>query len=853
MLFEKSLKQAAALLLVGFLLLGRSIDAAGAPLSDLDSLRYIASYGDLIQAFGADPAKGRSHYEQYGAKEGRKISFDPNRYMASHPDLIRAFAGDEEQATRHYIEWGFKEGRQFSFDPLAYIASYTDLLAAFAMDAFAGAKHYILWGFNEGRQILFDAMAYLAKYADLRAAFGSDLSAATQHFINWGSKEGRTSPQLAPVALDLRISRTEATYYQTAMLRWSAENAQSCVASGDWSGQKPAEGRLDLPNDVTYEKSYSLTCSNPRGAVTKTVSVSVKPIELSLAGSWRTIRETDVTNDYNGTLANTFHGIVRIGSEKRYGLVSIGWGYSGFGETAKTREAPRIQASLFAPDANGLLKNADQLLTPNSLTNGGGSVVVTDFNEDGFEDLILLAQNESPFIALPSTVFWGSASGQFTKETLPDKVMAHDAQLVTINGKKTVMTGTFTVVKNDKGEWVKQEDALVNPFYTYENGRVRIIEQPVMKRKNGALPSIGGMTNTIVAGGNGYPAKLVSGNSNVANSQGQCCLMQTAIWDFVGNDIIDADPSQIFMPYLGSLARFKDLESIGGKGIPHVYRVFGRELSYDGHMDLLVAQSLWTQANNDWPSALQVMLNDGRGKLVDRTEALNPDMPLLKSELGYAPTFIDLDGSGIETMLWDGSFSWGDRKRFSDYLILNDGTGRLYLGLHPEFFQLGTRVTEFLKKIDPGYGTDTAIRFVGVPQSDGSVNYVAITPSQDGLAPGKSVQSYRFINVPLRYDPRRDFVKDVTVSTRNGSQRIRTWAGDDTIFDRDAGATAMIDGGLGRNRVVYAGPSSAYAISRNTDGTTVVSTTGGSSYPRLRDTLRNIQTVQFSDSTVTLQ
>lgn len=166
--------------------------------SDLDALRYIASYGDLIEAFGADPAKGRWHYENWGIKEGRKITFEPSRYMASHADLIAAFKGDEERATRHYINWGYKEKRSTtSFDPLAYIASYADLIAAFATDAIAGAKHYIYWGYQEGRRIIFDALAYLAQHADVRAAFGNDVSAAAKHYIQFGYSEGRSFGRFA--------------------------------------------------------------------------------------------------------------------------------------------------------------------------------------------------------------------------------------------------------------------------------------------------------------------------------------------------------------------------------------------------------------------------------------------------------------------------------------------------------------------------------------------------------------------------------------------------------------------------------------------------------------------------------
>jgi uncharacterized protein (DUF1800 family) len=176
--------------LIGLLVLPTCLRAE--TLSDLDALRYIASHSDLIQAFGADPVKGRTHYEQDGVKEGRQITFDPNLYMASHPDLIQAFRGNEEQATRHYITWGFKEGRSArSFDPLAYIASHADLIAAFGTDVVKALRHYVNWGFSEGRRVTFDALAYIASYGDLIAAFATDVVAATKHYIESGYKEGR--------------------------------------------------------------------------------------------------------------------------------------------------------------------------------------------------------------------------------------------------------------------------------------------------------------------------------------------------------------------------------------------------------------------------------------------------------------------------------------------------------------------------------------------------------------------------------------------------------------------------------------------------------------------------------------
>ena len=73
-------------------------------LTDLEVLRYIASHGDLIEAFGTNIANGRQHYLNWGFNEGRKITFEPLLYTASHGDLIGAFGADETKAATHYIQ-----------------------------------------------------------------------------------------------------------------------------------------------------------------------------------------------------------------------------------------------------------------------------------------------------------------------------------------------------------------------------------------------------------------------------------------------------------------------------------------------------------------------------------------------------------------------------------------------------------------------------------------------------------------------------------------------------------------------------------------------------------------------------
>ncbi len=164
-----------------------------------DGLQYIASYTDLIVAFGADRAAGTQHFLGFGQSEGRAADrFAETQYLKNYGDLQTAFATDVDAATRHFIQFGSSEGRNDAvgtpaqIDGLQYLASHADLIQAFGANAAAGQQHYVGHGQSEGRALdTFDETQYLANYADLRAAFGNDTEAATQHFLTNGFTEGR--------------------------------------------------------------------------------------------------------------------------------------------------------------------------------------------------------------------------------------------------------------------------------------------------------------------------------------------------------------------------------------------------------------------------------------------------------------------------------------------------------------------------------------------------------------------------------------------------------------------------------------------------------------------------------------
>ena len=174
-------------------------DGNGIP-PGFDGLQYIASYSDLIAAFGTNAAAGEQHFLSNGQAEGRQADlFSETQYLRNYGDLQGAFGTDVNAATGHFITNGLNEGRvddapsPAQIDGLQYIASNADLITAFGPNAAAGQQHYVSNGQAEGRELdNFNETQYLANYADLQAAFGTNGDLATQHFITSGLAEGRT-------------------------------------------------------------------------------------------------------------------------------------------------------------------------------------------------------------------------------------------------------------------------------------------------------------------------------------------------------------------------------------------------------------------------------------------------------------------------------------------------------------------------------------------------------------------------------------------------------------------------------------------------------------------------------------
>ena len=90
-------------------------------LQPFDALEYIASYPDLIRAFGANAVAGAQHYLTNGQAAGRvPDSFNARQYLANYADLRAAFGTNLAAARIHYITHGYFEGRTDKAPPTGY-------------------------------------------------------------------------------------------------------------------------------------------------------------------------------------------------------------------------------------------------------------------------------------------------------------------------------------------------------------------------------------------------------------------------------------------------------------------------------------------------------------------------------------------------------------------------------------------------------------------------------------------------------------------------------------------------------------------------------------------------------------
>ena len=86
----------------------------------------------------------------------------------------------------------------------------------------------------------------------------------------------QVAAMVEPVVVALTVNRATIRLGQPATLAWTAAGAGSCVASGDWSGGRPARGAESFVPPAPGSYGYVLTCSGPAGVAAQSVSLTVQ-------------------------------------------------------------------------------------------------------------------------------------------------------------------------------------------------------------------------------------------------------------------------------------------------------------------------------------------------------------------------------------------------------------------------------------------------------------------------------------------------------------------------------------------------------------------------------------------------
>ena len=566
------------------------------------------------------------------------------------------------------------------------------------------------------------------------------------------------------------------------------------------------------------------------GTDTRTLGTIDLTSRLSMAGTW--IPFTTATGGFVGP----FWNVVKTGAAQREGVALGGWVFNGSFTSAQPDVTP-VQVAILEQQPNGTLQEASARLLGNVTTNGQGSVIVADFNGDGRDDLVFPAHNESPFLWKASTAWMSRADGGFDRITLPDAVMNHDARVVTIDGAKKILARSFG------GSGNNGNGPGFNVLYSW-NGSNFTVQN---------LGDLGGQS--VLAGLFNGPGEtwMIIGDSQSGPGVPYAPTnpMLNFAYRFSGGQVSEP-PTQLPKPYFNDKPQYAGFRSHWDPySKTHTSRLWMTDLNMDGRPDILAGQEIWTAESAGLQKAVfQLLVNRGNMAFEDQTDALAPEFSQ-DSIIDYNVRLADVDGSGIDTMFLSSPQEFDNQKdavRQGQYVLVNDGTGRLYAALHDEFRAMRTQVAPFLQRqLSAGSGFDHQMtpQYIAYRTAAGRLNFVAVIGYFSATPPNGRIA---FVNVALEVDLATDFRRDLTIPTRNGSRRIRTFAGNDTIARALADPDCAIDGGLGVNTAVYPGARSTWTIQRSGGTVTIRPASGGGG----ADTLTRVQRAVFDDQVVHL-
>jgi hypothetical protein len=531
-----------------------------------------------------------------------------------------------------------------------------------------------------------------------------------------------------------------------------------------------------------------------------------------------------------------FWNVVRSGASQLESVVLAGWQYNGTFDTTLDATT-RTKAAIFEQQADGTLLEATQKLFGDSSTDGSGNVLVADFNRDGRDDVFLPAHNESPQLWRSSVAFLSRPDGLFTRVDLQDQAANHGSGVFMVNGiPKVIGSSLFDKSAVSRGPSFQA-------VYSWNGSDFTVQKVGTVGSLSAVAGNFTGDGQTWIALGDLYGGPGLAGTEpKVVQGLGLFKL----------GDTITTPSTRLPKPYFNDKPEYAQYVSFWDPAAKtHNPRIYSTDLNQDGLPDVIPFSTIWSNGSaNHQQAALQLLINHGAMQFTDDTDSLAPEFSH-DSVIDYSLMLKDADGSGIDTFFIASPLRFypqsADAARQSNYILVNDGTGRLYAAMHDEFPSLTEQIRTFVKTKVPGATAATQTpQFIPYRTAAGAINFGVVVeltvPAYNG------VRSWAIVSLATQINLATDFRRDLTVATRNGSHRIRTFAGNDVIYRAASDPDAAIDGGLGANVAVYPGPKASWSITRSGQSV-VIKPVGGAGGT---DTLTRIQTARFADGDVDL-
>ena len=547
-------------------------------------------------------------------------------------------------------------------------------------------------------------------------------------------------------------------------------------------------------------------------------------------GYWKPINDSEFVGSYKPVLSNSYWSNFNFGEAGLEGLIGIGWSYSAEYQYKLTKITP-VNSLLIEQDSNGNLKVVTDDYLKTSLTNGGGSIIIADFNSDKKQDILLIAENESPFLGASSTAYISNILGKFDVINLQDSISAHDAQLINfqdLNHKPSVVTKTYYST---------------NKNYDYINGKFEFNEP-----KNSNILG-GGSLAVVDLNGDGNLEKIIGDITFTKNTPFGNDKWYIGIFPFGNNDVQSLEPLRILTPYMTARTEYSESYSQWGKGITHTYRIWTDDFNYDGKIDILAGTSMYIQ-NIDSPCILQMFQNKGNLDFTDVTDQLFKINASELQEIDYELQIRDIDKSGINSYISSGKLSSNSIKH-SNFILLNDGSGNIHEYLRKEFSSLLNDTLIFAKQNGYINSTEAIGKFHSFITKEGTISFLV----EIGTGDVNNIPQELLIQLPLNLNPKLDFKKDIFISDRNNSSLLRTWAGDDTFNEKNINLSGVtnIDGGLGLDTSIYSQKINDYQIiNLGESNFSIKHIASSNTNQQLNDVLVNIERLKFSDKSIAI-